>query len=135
MTRPRLEAFHAAHALLLRAHDPGAYRRLGTLLRPAGRPLRALVEPYAAGFMSALRRPATRARHARVLGLILARLSSRLTPTERRRTAGAVARYRRGLLPLAVPLSRLRRHVERLGDEELRAQVYLDPHPLRTERA
>src|SRR2546426_10197779 len=55
MTRRRLAAFHAAHELLLLAHDPAACRRLGALLANAGkRPLRALVADYGAGFMQAL---------------------------------------------------------------------------------
>ncbi|HUE30220.1 MAG TPA: DUF523 and DUF1722 domain-containing protein [Verrucomicrobiae bacterium] len=56
MTRPRLAAFHAAHEALLRAHDPGACRRLGALVANAGkRSLRAAVADYGAGFVAALR--------------------------------------------------------------------------------
>ncbi len=63
MTRSRLLAFHTAHELLLRAHDPAACRRLGALVADARkRPLRPLVAEYGAGFMRALRTPATRRR-------------------------------------------------------------------------
>src|SRR5213080_4108615 len=63
MTRSRLLAFHTAHELLLRAHDPAACRRLGALVADARkRPLRPLVVEYGAGFMRALRTPATRRR-------------------------------------------------------------------------
>src|SRR5439155_1099528 len=44
MTRGRLLAFHTAHELLLRAHDPAACRRLGALVADARkRRLRSLV--------------------------------------------------------------------------------------------
>src|SRR2546428_2767598 len=59
MTGAPLAAFHAAHELALRAHDPAACRRLGALVANAGkRPLRAVVADYGAGFMEALRTPA-----------------------------------------------------------------------------
>ena len=63
MTRGRLLAFHTAHELLLRAHDPAACRRLGALVADARkRRLRSLVAEYGAGFTRALRTPATRRR-------------------------------------------------------------------------
>jgi uncharacterized protein YbbK (DUF523 family)/uncharacterized protein YbgA (DUF1722 family) len=136
MTRRRLADFHAEHALLLLAHDPAGHRRLARLLRDgSGRPARTLAARYATGFMQALGRPATRARHARVLRTVLSRLSGRLPPAERRRLRARVASYRRGRTTLAAALEPLRRHAERLGDGELCAQAYLDPHPLRDEPA
>jgi uncharacterized protein YbbK (DUF523 family)/uncharacterized protein YbgA (DUF1722 family) len=132
MTRRRLAAFHAAHGLLLHAHDPAACRRLAALLRQGARwPLRAVAAAYAAGLMEALRRPATRARHARVLEAILAGVARRLPPVERRRAAAAIRRYRAGRGPLGAPLRRLRRHVARVGGPGLRARAYLAAHPLR----
>jgi len=40
-----------------------------------------------------------------------------------------IADYRRGVVPLVVPLTLLRHHVRRQGVSYLAAQVYLDPHP------
>src|SRR6059036_66191 len=83
MTRGRLHAFHAAHELLLRAHDPAACRRLGTLVADAGkRPLRPLVAEYGAGFMRALRTRARRRRRTHVPEHTLRYLSSQLTRAE-----------------------------------------------------
>jgi uncharacterized protein YbgA (DUF1722 family) len=36
--------------------------------------------------------------------------------------------YRRGFVPLVVPLTIVRHHVARLDVSYLRGQVYLDPH-------
>ena len=37
--------------------------------------------------------------------------------------------YRRGMVPLVVPLTLIRHYVRVLGIEYLRDQVYLNPHP------
>jgi uncharacterized protein YbbK (DUF523 family)/uncharacterized protein YbgA (DUF1722 family) len=124
MTRDRLRAFHRAHALLLLAHDPAACRRLEALA--AGRrPLGALVGAYGRGFMGALRTRASRGRHARALTHAFGHLVRRLARAEREELARAIADYRRGLVPLVVPITRLRHHARRLGVEFLQAQVYL----------
>jgi len=61
-----LVAFHTAHKLILMAHSPEAYRKLGRLVAGArGVPRKDLEHRYTEGFMSALARAAHRARHAR----------------------------------------------------------------------
>jgi uncharacterized protein YbgA (DUF1722 family)/uncharacterized protein YbbK (DUF523 family) len=129
-TRGGLVAFHTAHKLLLLAHDQAAYRRLGRLVAGAkGRPLRDVLRDYGDGMMRALRRAATPARHVNVLEHMLGYVSDDLTPAERREMVEVIADYRRGLVPLVVPLTLLKHHVRRLGVEYLAGQVYLDPHP------
>jgi uncharacterized protein YbgA (DUF1722 family)/uncharacterized protein YbbK (DUF523 family) len=129
-TRGGLVAFHTAHKLLLLAHDPAAYRRLGRLVADAkARPLRALLDEYGEAFMAALRRPATPARHANVLEHMLGYVSDALTAGERQEIVARVDDYRRALVPLVVPLTLLRHHVRRLAVAYLADQVYLDPHP------
>ena len=48
---------------------------------------------------------------------------------ERAELVGLVEQYRKGLLPLVVPLTLLRHHVRRQGETYLQGQVYLEPHP------
>jgi uncharacterized protein YbgA (DUF1722 family)/uncharacterized protein YbbK (DUF523 family) len=128
--RRALVAFHTAHELQLLAHAPAAYGRLGRLVAGAkGRPLAAVVDAYGRGFMRALGVPATRGRHANVLEHVLGHLSSGLAPVERRELVSLIADYRRGLVPLVVPLTLVRHHVRRLGLAWLAGQAYLDPHP------
>jgi uncharacterized protein YbgA (DUF1722 family)/uncharacterized protein YbbK (DUF523 family) len=130
MTAERLAAFHAANELVVRAHAPTAYGRLGVLIVSAKRrPLPSLVKDYGTAFMRALAVPATTARHARVLMRVVRRVSDRLDGPGERRLLRAVGDYRRGLVPLAAPLDLLRRHVRRLRIADLSQQAYLDPHP------
>jgi uncharacterized protein YbgA (DUF1722 family)/uncharacterized protein YbbK (DUF523 family) len=133
--RPRwtvgqLVAFHASHKLLLLAHSPDAYRRLGRLVagaKTADR--RALRAEYEAGFMDALAVLATRGRHVNVLHHMAGYLRRDLDAASRDELQQAIADYRAGLVPLVVPITLFRHHVRHLDVRYLAGQVYLEPHP------
>jgi uncharacterized protein YbgA (DUF1722 family)/uncharacterized protein YbbK (DUF523 family) len=130
MSRGDLVAFHTAHKLALLAHSPAAYRRLGALVGTLGKgSIAAQVEAYGAGFMEALRTPATRGRHANVLQHMAGYFRDVLGADDRKELEGVVADYGRGLLPLVVPLTLLRHHVRSHGVAYLAGQTYLDPDP------
>jgi uncharacterized protein YbgA (DUF1722 family)/uncharacterized protein YbbK (DUF523 family) len=129
--RPRdLIAFHTAHKMAVLAHDPEGYRRLGRLVAQAGQLPRATLRArYQAALMAALARPVTPGRHANTLQHLYGHLGERLDGEDRRELLGAIDDYRRGRLPLVVPLTLLRHHVRRLGAPYVEAQTYLEPHP------
>ena len=52
-----------------------------------------------------------------------------LAADERAELAEMIEEYRRGLVPLVVPLTLLKHHVRRFGAAYLADQVYLNPHP------
>jgi uncharacterized protein YbgA (DUF1722 family) len=126
----RLVAFHTAHKLQLLAHSTEAHRRLGRLVAGARR-----CEPselrrrYGGAFMEALASRATPRRHLNVLQHCLGYFKDRLDTGTRAALAAQVADYRRGLVPLVVPVTMIRHYVERLGIEYLAGQIYLEPHP------
>ena len=125
-----LVAFHASQKLLLMAHSPEAYARLGRLVaRAKGLERPALEREYVRETMRALSRPATVGRHVNVLEHVLGYFSDRLAREERAEMVSLVADYRAGLVPLIVPLTLVRHHVRRLGISYLQQQVYLRPHP------
>lgn len=109
-TRRRLQRFHAAHELLLRAHGEAAWRRLGVLVARADRiDVPDLFDAYERGYQQALRsRPAPRA-HARVMRHALGLLDRAADPAARREIRAAIAELRRGRIPLLVPRSLLPR--------------------------
>jgi len=126
-----LARFHAAHRLALMAHSPQAWAKLGRIVANAKRMRRDRVAAgYEHEFMRALKRPATRAGHGRVLRHMLSRLRPRLDPKTRADLAATVEDYSRGLVPLAKAIARFRRCARRFGIGYLRAQVYLEPGPV-----
>jgi uncharacterized protein YbgA (DUF1722 family) len=125
-----LVRFHTAHKLTLLAHSPDAYRTLGRLVaRAADLPRTDLKVAYEAGFMNGLRTLATPRKHANVLQHMLGYLRSVLDDASRAEVAEMIADYRKGLVPLVVPVTLVRHHVRRLGVAYLAGQTYLEPHP------
>jgi uncharacterized protein YbgA (DUF1722 family) len=125
-----LVRFHTAHKLLVLAHAPEDYRRLGRLVAGArGMPRRDLEQRYAAGLMQGLAKLATTRRHTNVLQHMAGYFKDRLDAASKRELAETIDDYRRGLIPLVVPLALLRHHVRVLDVTYLTGQTYLQPHP------
>ena len=123
-------AFHTAHKLILMAHSPEAYRRLGRLVAGARDAARADLERrYTDMFMSALTVIATPGRHANVLQHMAGYFKDQLDAVSKRELAAAIDDYRRLLVPLVVPMTLLRHHVRVHGVAYLAGQHYLAPHP------
>jgi uncharacterized protein YbgA (DUF1722 family)/uncharacterized protein YbbK (DUF523 family) len=129
--RPRdLVAFHAAHKLAVLAHSPAHYARLGRMVAATGRVLgRAQLEAYHTLLMEAFAVRATRGRHANVLQHAAGYFKRDLAGDERAELVEVIDEYRRGLVPLVVPLTLVKHHVRRLRVPYLADQVYLSPHP------
>jgi uncharacterized protein YbgA (DUF1722 family)/uncharacterized protein YbbK (DUF523 family) len=124
-----LVSFHSAEKLLLLAHHPGAYRRLGALVAHAKATSRQqLARSYAKIYMDALKRPATPGRHADVLQHMAGYLDG-LAGVERVELQEAIDDYRHGRVPLLVPVTLVRHHVRRHDTAYLAGQRYLEPHP------
>jgi uncharacterized protein YbgA (DUF1722 family)/uncharacterized protein YbbK (DUF523 family) len=125
-----LVRFHTAHKLILMAHSPEAYRRLGRLVARARTiPHQELERRYAQAFMAALAVVATPRRHANVLQHMAGYLKDRLDRESKAELLGAIEEYRRGLVPLIVPITLMRHHVRVHDVAYLAGQVYLEPHP------
>ena len=103
---------------------------LGRLVAAAGGGrLAAQVAEYGTLLMQALSIRATRARHTNVLQHLAGFFKRPLERAERAEIADIIQDYRRGLVPLVVPLALIKHHVRRLGIAYLADQVYLSPHP------
>ena len=130
LTPAKLVAFHTSHKFLVLAHNQAAYRRMGRLVARAGEPgLETLAAGYARELMAALRRRATRGRHANVIEHLFGFVSRHLDCADRAEMVEVIADYRAGTLPRVVPLTLLRHHFRRHPNPYVEGQVYLDPHP------
>jgi uncharacterized protein YbgA (DUF1722 family)/uncharacterized protein YbbK (DUF523 family) len=129
-TRGQVVAFHTAHKLQLMAHSTVAYRELGRLVaaskQMAGAEFR---RKYEDGFMAALAHLASRGRNANVLHHAAGHLKKRLDSAARTELAKLIDDYRRGLVPLVVPITLVGHHVRRHAIDYLSGQVFLEPHP------
>ena len=129
-TNARLVRFHTAHKMSLLSHSTSAYTVLGQLVAGIGRMPRALVrEEYERTFMRAMTIVATPRRHTNVLTHMAGHLKTRLDAASKRELLTCIDEYRRGLVPLVVPLTLLRHYVRAHGIEYLAGQTYLEPHP------
>ena len=123
-------AFHTAHKLQLMAHSPDAYRVLGRLVADQKRSSRAdFRRRYEEGFMTALGQLASRGRNANVLQHAAGHLKKRLDSPSRTELSELIHDYRRGLVPLVVPVTLVGHHVRRLDVDYLQGQLFLEPHP------
>jgi uncharacterized protein YbgA (DUF1722 family)/uncharacterized protein YbbK (DUF523 family) len=129
-TRDRVIAFHTAHKLQLLAHSPAIYRELGRLVATLKQTPRAVFrESYERGFMDTLAHVASRGRNANVLQHAAGHLKNSLDSASRGELAELIHDYRKGLVPLIVPVTLIGHHVRRHEIDYLDGQVFLEPHP------
>ena len=125
-----LVAFHTAHKMTLLSHSTTAYQKLGQLVaRAAELPRAELRHDYERMFMTTLALPADARRHANVLMHMAGHLKRKLDSASRLELAHCVDEYRRGLLPLIVPITLIAHHVRVHDVRYLAGQTYLQPHP------
>ena len=91
--------------------------------------LQHLAADYIAALMAALKRPATPRQHVNVLQHLLGYLKEHLDKLDREEMTETIEQYRRGLLPLIVPVTLIRHHFRRYPDPYVMRQYYLSPHP------
>ena len=84
---------------------------------------------YESAFMTALARLATPARHTNALQHMAGYFSDHLDTAARAELTSLIDDYRRGLVPLIVPITLIRHYVRLHSISYLEGQVYLEPHP------
>ncbi len=131
--RPRaadLVDFHTQHKLALMSHSETIYRRLGRLVADAGKhPMSDLLDRYEADFDAALRVRATPKKHSNVLQHMAGFLKKRIAAPDRSELAACIEDYRRGLVPLIVPITLLKHHFRAHPAPWIEGQTYLNPYP------
>jgi uncharacterized protein YbgA (DUF1722 family) len=125
-----LVKFHTVHKFVVLAHSQKAYRDLGRMVAGAkSMPRDQLRAEYETRLMTAMKRVAGAKGNGNVLLHILGFFKKDLDTASRHELLETVEDYRRGLVPLVVPITLIRHHVRLLEIEYLRDQVYLNPHP------
>jgi len=125
-----LVKFHSIHKLLLLSHSEKHYRAMGKLVARAGTlPAGDLFAGYETLLMEALRLKATPAKNTNVLQHMAGYFKKQLSPGERQELQEIISEYRRGEIPLIVPVTLIRHYVRKFDEPYLRDQAYLHPHP------
>ena len=126
-----LVQFHTAHKLTMMAHSPSHYQEMGRLVAQAGKlPWTEAVETYGTLLMEGLKRLGTPGKHANVLQHLMGFLKDGLAREDKEELLGLIEDYRRGLVPLIVPLTLLQHHLRRHAVPDwVHQQVYLHPYP------
>jgi uncharacterized protein YbgA (DUF1722 family)/uncharacterized protein YbbK (DUF523 family) len=125
-----LVEFHARHKLQLLAHDPVRAHRAGRLVAGArAGPGAAVAERYTALFAEAMALRVSRGRHSNALLHAFGLVSDRLDDARRHDILSRIEAYRRGEVPLSVPVALVRHHAAGCRIGYLQAQTYLDPFP------
>ena len=130
-TRGNLVVFHAEHKLQLMAHSPKHLRELGRIVAEAKTYSPShLYERYFEVFMEALKLKTTTKKNTNVLQHLMGYFKKRLTPDEKQELLEVITNYHNGLIPLIVPITLLNHYIRTYDEPYLKAQYYLNPHPI-----
>jgi len=122
--------FHACHKLLVMGHSPKHLRLLGRIVAEGkGRKKAELHADYLSTLTDALKLKATVPKNTNVLQHVMGYFKKDLSPDEKQELLEVIERYRRGLVPLVVPVTLLNHYVRKFDEPYLKGQVFLDPHP------
>jgi uncharacterized protein YbgA (DUF1722 family)/uncharacterized protein YbbK (DUF523 family) len=126
-----LVSFHTAHKLTLMAHSPHHYTEMGRLVADAGiQHWDEMVSAYGNQLMEGLRVMGTRGKHVNVMQHLMGFLKNHITTQDKQELLHHIEDYRIELLPLVVPLTLLKHHLNRYPVPGwVHKQVYLNPYP------
>lgn len=123
-----LTRFHARHKLIIMSH--GDYRELGQMLAGLSQEsLAEVAERYISRLMKMLKHVPTRSQHVNVLQHIQGYLKKELSADDKAEMVEVIERYRRGEIPLIVPLTLLKHHFRKAPDPYIEESYYMSPYP------
>ncbi|NOT12659.1 MAG: DUF523 and DUF1722 domain-containing protein [Methylococcaceae bacterium] len=123
-----LTRFHARHKLIIMSHED--YRDLGQLLASVSKEnVQAIADQYILLLMKKLRRVASRKNHVNVLQHIQGYLKKELSADDKSELCELIETYRRGEVPLIVPLTLLKHHFRKCPDPYIDESYYMSPYP------
>ena len=126
-----LVVFHTRHKLQILAHSTEHYRQMGRLVARARElPLPEVLTSYPALALAALKLKATISKNANVLYHLLGYFKKQLSGDDKQELLDIIDAYRRGELPLMVPVTLINHYVRKYQEPYLKEQFYLQPHPV-----
>ncbi|MBN1551889.1 DUF523 and DUF1722 domain-containing protein [bacterium] len=127
----KLVAFHTKNKLLMMSHSPEHYREAGKLTADVKNySFDDCLNRYQKLLLEAMALKTTPRKHVNVLQHILGYFKKDLTSDEKQEMLEIIDIYRKGLVPLIVPITLCNHYVRKYNKSYLRQQIYLNPHPL-----
>jgi len=129
-TKNDLVSFHARHKLIYMSHNQNKTRALGQMVAAIGSmSIESFCGQYIEGVTELVRKPASRKNHANVLKHIQGYLKRDLESDDRQELEETIEQYRKGYLPLIVPVTLLRHYFRKHSDAYIKQSWYMQPHP------
>jgi uncharacterized protein YbgA (DUF1722 family)/uncharacterized protein YbbK (DUF523 family) len=123
--------FHTRHKLLIMSHSPQHYQTLGKFIaRLRGIPLTEVYAQYQTQLMEALRLKTTIKKNVNVLLHVMGYFKKNLSSAEKEELLEIIDEFRKGYIPLIVPVTLLNHFVRKYEQPYLKDQYYLHPHPI-----
>jgi uncharacterized protein YbgA (DUF1722 family) len=130
-SRGNVVDFHTKHKLLILSHSPKHYQAMGKLVAQAGDlPLKELYHQYQTLLIKSLELKTTSKKNANVLQHMMGYFKEQLSSDEKQELLEVIDHYRKGYIPLVVPITLISHYVRKYDQPYLKQQVYLNPHPL-----
>ena len=129
-SRKDIIRFHTIHKYLLLAHSPKHYTQMGKLVAAI-----ADYQPddfrsqYSQLFMEGLKVTSTTKKNVNVLLHIVGFFKRHLEADDKKYLLDVIDDYHKQLVPLVVPVTLIRRFVDKYNIAYLTDQIYLAPHP------
>ena len=121
-----LVEFHKIHKYMLMSHGQVALRKLGRIVANSQKkPVEEMAEEYLALFTEVTRKPAPRSKHANVLFHLMGYFSKKLDDFDRKEVVNVIDKYRRGLIPLVLPINSINHYTNKYQISYLQEQSYL----------
>jgi len=123
--------FHTKHKLLILSHSPKHHQAMGKLVAKAkDLPLKELYSQYQTLLMEALKLKTTSKKNSNVLMHMMGYFKEQLSSDEKKELLEVIDFYRKGHIPLIVPITLINHYVRKYNQPYLKEQVYLNPHPV-----
>ena len=130
-SRGDLVKFHTRHKLLIMSHSVQHYRAMGKLVAQAKeKSLADLYDEYQKQLMAAIQLRTTIKKNVNVLQHLMGYFKKNLTGDEKQELLEIVDTYRKGHVPLIVPITLIGHYVRKYDQPYLKDQYYLHPHPI-----
>jgi uncharacterized protein YbgA (DUF1722 family)/uncharacterized protein YbbK (DUF523 family) len=130
-SRGNVVDFHTKHKLLILSHSPKHYQTMGKLVAKAkDLPLKELYQKYQTLLMESLYLKTSPKKNANALQHMTGYFKEQLSSDEKQELLEVIDFYRKGYIPLIVPVTLINHYVRKYDQPYLKQQIYLNPHPL-----